>query len=254
MGWARLILCRRSLGDGLLTAIGDIDRQEARVFTRPAGSHEQRAFRAARRHSRRVRILRIAIPAVILVSVAGAAVVTTLLNPLRVLSKLPVDLGSIVVSGTKIMMQQPRVAGFTKDNRRYDFNAQAAGQDVSKPDLVELQGIQATMESRENGQFQVTARGGLYNTKIEQLVLRDNIVVTSSSGYRALLSEALVDVKAGKIVSEKSVEVTSPTMNVNANRLEVLESGDVMRFERGVTVLLVPESSSMTSNAEAGRR
>jgi hypothetical protein len=55
-------------------------------------------------------------------------------------------------------------------------------------------------------------------------------------------------------VSEKSVEVTTTTMNVNANRMEVLENGDLMRFERGVTVLIVPESSSAVSSAEARKR
>jgi len=48
------------------------------------------------------------------------------------------DIGSVVVSGSKIMMQQPRLAGFTKDNRRYDLTAQAAGQDLDG--LVHLRG------------------------------------------------------------------------------------------------------------------
>jgi lipopolysaccharide export system protein LptC len=238
-----------------LTAIGDIDPRQARVLTRSAGRSDQgRAYRAAVRHSRRVRILRVAIPLTVVIGVAGGALVTTLLNPLRLLSKLPVDLGSVVVSGTKIMMQQPRIAGFTKDNRRYNLTAQSAGQDLSKPDFVELQGINATMETQDDGKFQTTARSGLYNTKTELLTLSDNIVVTSSNGSRALLSEAVLDAKAGKIVSEKSVEVTTTTMTVNANRMEVLENGDLMRFERGVTVLIVPESSATVSSAEARKR
>ena len=254
MGWARLILGRRLAGDALLTAIEDIDPRHARVFTRGGGRSDQgRAYRAAIRHSRRVRILRVAIPLIVVVGVAGGALVTTLLNPLRLLSKLPVDLSSVVVSGTKIMMQQPRIAGFTKDNRRYDLTAQAAGQDLAKPDFVELQGINANMETQD-GNFQTTARSGLYNTKTELLTLSDNIVVTSSNGSRALLSEAVLDAKAGKIVSEKSVEVTTTTMSVNANRMEVLENGDLMRFERGVTVLIVPESSASVSSAEARKR
>ena len=32
----------------------------------------------------------------------------------------------MVVSGSKLMMQQPKLAGFTRDNRRYDMVAQAA--------------------------------------------------------------------------------------------------------------------------------
>jgi lipopolysaccharide export system protein LptC len=238
----------------LLTAIGDIDPRHARVFTRAGRSDEARAFRAASRHSRRVRILRVAIPVTVVTGLVGGVLATSLLKPLRMLSKLPVDIGSVVVSGSKIMMQQPRIAGFTKDNRRYHLTAQAAGQDLSKPDLIELQGIQATVETEDNGRFQTTARSGLYNTKTELLTLKDNIVVTSSNGSRALLSEAVLDVKASRIVSEQSVEVTTSTMTIDSNRLEVVEGGDIMRFERGVTVVIVPENSAMTSSAETRRR
>jgi lipopolysaccharide export system protein LptC len=189
-----------------------------------------------------VRVLRVAVPVAVLLAVAGAIGFATLSNPLQMLSKMPVDLGSLVVSGTKIMMQQPRIAGFTRDNRRYDLTAQAAGQDLTKPDMVELHGIQASMEMLDKSLFQTTARSGLFNTKSEQLTLSQNIMVTSTSGYQAVLSEAVVDIRAGKIVSEKPVEVTTSSWTVNANRMEIGESGNLVRFERGVAVLLLPES------------
>jgi lipopolysaccharide export system protein LptC len=226
-----------------LTAISDIDPQAARVFTRAGLGNGDRALRAAARHSRHVRILRIAVPAAVILVLIGAIGFPALVNPIRALSKIPVDIGSVVVSGTKIMMQQPRIAGFTRDNRRYDLTARAAGQDLTKPDMVELQGIHATMEMQDNAVFETTAQNGLYNSKTEILTLSNNIVVTSTNGYEALLSEAVLDIRAGKIVSEKPVVVKTSTLNINANRLEVADSGDFMRFDRGVTVLLLPESS-----------
>jgi lipopolysaccharide export system protein LptC len=174
----------------------------------------------------------------------GVIASPTLLRPVRVLAKMPVDLGSIVVSGTKIMMQQPRIAGFTRDNRRYDLTAQAAGQDVTRPHLVELQGIHATMQMQDDAVFDTTAVTGLYDSKTELLTLSENIVLTSTTGYEAQLSEAVLDIRAGKLVSEKPVVVKTSTLNINANRMEVLDSGDVMRFERGVTVLLLPEPAT----------
>jgi lipopolysaccharide export system protein LptC len=48
----------------------------------------------------------------------------------------------------------------------------------------------------------------------------------------------VLDVRAGKIVSEKPVEVKTASWTINANRMEVAESGDLMRFERGVSVVL----------------
>jgi lipopolysaccharide export system protein LptC len=213
-------------------------------LARSGRSDGKRAFRAAVRHSRHVRLLRIAVPLSVAVLLVGGVAFTALVKPLRVLSSANVDVGSLVVSGTKIMMQQPRLAGFTRDNRRYNMIAQAAAQDLTKPDMVELHGINATMEMKDGAVFETVAKDGLYNSKTEQLTLTQNIVVTSSSGYQAFLNEAVIDVRAGKIVSEKPVEVKTATWTINANGMEVGESGDLMRFDRGVFVTLMLEGKA----------
>jgi lipopolysaccharide export system protein LptC len=51
----------------------------------------------------------------------------------------------------------------------------------------------------------------------------------------------VVDVRKGHIVSEKPVVVRSVRGTINANRLEVLDSGDIVNFERDVEVTLYPE-------------
>jgi lipopolysaccharide export system protein LptC len=229
------------VGDAILTAFSDLEPHGARVFMRARGSSE-RAFRRAARHSRHVRMLRIAVPALAVLAIVVGTVLPQVFAPLRVLSQLPVDLGSVVVSGSKIMMQQPRIAGFTRENRRYDLTAQAAGQDLTKPDLVELRGIHATLE-QDDGLIEATARDGLYNSKTELLTLSNDVKVNSASGLQAVLSEAVLDTRAGKITSEKPVVIQTPTVNVNANRMEVSDGGEVMRFEQGVVVLLLPKSS-----------
>ena len=224
-----------------MSAFSEVNPHAARVFSHAGRRNGDRLFRAAVRHSRHIRILRIAVPASVALAVLGSIGFAILVNPMRMLAKLPIDIGSVVVSGSKIMMQQPRLAGFTKENRRYNLTAQAAGQDLTKPDIVELQGIRATMELQDDATVETTARNGFYNSKTELLTLVNNIVVTSSNGYEALLSEAVLDMRLGKIVSEKPVEVKTSSWNINANRLEITERGDLMRFERGVTVLLLAE-------------
>ena len=70
-------------------------------------------FAVAARHSRMVRILRVAVPAAVLLSVA-AIVAVSVFNPFRMLlPKLPIDMGNLVVSGTKITMESPHMAGYT---------------------------------------------------------------------------------------------------------------------------------------------
>jgi lipopolysaccharide export system protein LptC len=120
--------------------------------------------------------------------------------------------------------------------------------------MVELHGVRATMEMRDKVTFETTAKGGLYNAKTEQLTLSQDIVVTSTSGYQAFLNEAVLDVRAGRIVSDKPVEVKTATWTINANRMEVAESGDLMRFERGVSVTLLLDSTTSGMGGGGNRR
>jgi lipopolysaccharide export system protein LptC len=250
--WGRLILSAGGRGSGMNSLTAMSDERASPALARFGRADSERAFRAAVRHSRHVRILRVAIPLTAIIVLGMGAAFALLLNPMRMLSGVPVDVGRMVVSGTKIMMQQPRLAGVTRDNRRYNMVAQAAAQDLTKPDMVELQGIVATMEMRDKVTFETTAKAGLYNTKTEQLTLNQNIVVTSSSGYQAFLNEALVDVRASKIASDKPVEVKTATWTINANGMEVSEAGDLVRFDRGVFVTLLLDST--TSGAGGGAR
>jgi lipopolysaccharide export system protein LptC len=231
------------LGTNVLTFVSDIDNRGPAVFDVASRGGDDRIYRAALRHSRYVRALRWMVPLSVVLAVLGGTAYVTVVKPLRALAKLPVDIGNMVVSGTKITMQQPRIAGFTRDQRQYELTAQAAARDILKPDVVELEKLHATMEMQNKVTFKITANNGFYDTKTELLTLERNILVTTTSGYQAKLAEAVVDIKGGKIVSDKPVEVKSVEWLVQSNRMEVRESGDVIRFERGVFVTIQGESA-----------
>jgi lipopolysaccharide export system protein LptC len=182
-----------------------------------------------------VRFLRVAIPIFVVLLVAGFAA-ATLLNPLRLVAKLPNGAGTLTISGTKITMELPRIAGYTKDARAYELSAQSADQDLLSPDNVELKGIAAKVGLQNDGTVEMTAVRGLYNTKAEQLRLKDAIELKSSSGYAARLSDAKIDMRSGQIVSEEPVKVLLLNGVLDAQHLEVSESGGLVRFSGGVTM------------------
>jgi len=210
-----------------------------------------RLFRKAMRHSRRVRVVRLLIPLAIVGAVAGGLVVAQF-NPLRMLTSLPVDFSSLVVSGTKITMQAPRIAGFTKDSRPYELTARAAAQDVANPNTIELQGLHGKTEMPDKAVFEMTADGGIYDAKAEVLTLRQNIVFKSTSGFEVYLSEAVVDVHSSNVVSEKPVQVRMQQGTINANRMEVLDSGDTIRFGGGVSMVMTASNSVMHLDGKSG--
>jgi lipopolysaccharide export system protein LptC len=204
---------------------------------RDLGRADPARFRAAARHSRWVRFLRTAIPvviAIVLVLLIGAAY----FNPFRVLARLPIDPGKIVLHGTRITMEAPRVAGYTKDARPYEVTARAASQDITKPDTIELEDIRAKVEMQDKVTVEMKAVSGVYESKADRLRLDHDIVLTSTSGYSGHLREAIIDVKKGSILSQSPVELSMLNGTLNANRLEVDDRGDVIRFSEGVVMNL----------------
>jgi len=191
----------------------------------------------AARHSRRVRFFRIAIP-VVIVLMLGITVLVSWLDPLKVLVRIPINAGQLVISGTKITMEAPKLSGFTRDHRSYELTARAAAQDITKPDLVELHDVRAKVEAEDKSTLFLAATDGHFNRKANVLTLRRDISLKSSSGYEMRLDEAVVDTASGEIVSDKPVQVITQQGTLNAERLEVSRSGEIVRFLGGVVMNL----------------
>ncbi|HEY0223939.1 MAG TPA: LPS export ABC transporter periplasmic protein LptC [Pseudolabrys sp.] len=214
------------------------DQQAAHAYWTMSRGDSARAFQSARRHSRLVRTMRIAIPLAVMAGLIVVALVTYF-NPLRMLARLPINMNDLVVSGTKITMENPRMSGFTKDERAYEFTAEAAAQDLTKPDIVELRNIHGKLQMQDKSTMEMSADIGTYNTKLETLKLERNILLSSSTGNKGRLSVALVDVKKGNVVSDEPVELEMLQGKLNANRLEIVDSGDLVRFHDGVDMVMM---------------
>lgn len=218
--------------------------EDVRAYWNMSRGDSERAFRAARRHSRLVRFLRIALPVAVVLITVGMSLLTWL-NPLRMLATLPVNINDLVVSGTKITMEQPRVNGFTKDQRAYEFTAEAAAQDLTKPDIVELRNIVAKVEMEDKSTMNMRAATGVYDTKKEMLLLQGNILLTSTNGNTGKLTEATVDVRKGNVTSDRPVELEMLQGILNGNRLEVIDSGTLVRFHGGVHMTLMLNGTAL---------
>ena len=227
------------------TVTARTDPQTVRAYWTMSRGDSERAFRAARRHSRLVRMLRISIPAVVVLGTT-VIVLITYFNPLRMLGQLPIDVGSLVVSGSKITMEHPRLSGFTHDARAYELSADAAKQDLTKPDLIELQNLRATVEMQDKTTIEMLATTGTYDSKGEMLKLDQNIMLNSSTGYSGHLSEAMIDMRKGYVVSKHPVELQLLQGTLSANRLEIIDSGDLVRFDGGVNMTLMLSNADKT--------
>jgi lipopolysaccharide export system protein LptC len=209
-------------------------------------------FAIAARHSRMVRVLRIAVPAA--VGLAMATVIgISVFNPFHM--ELPkFDMGNLVVSGTKITMESPHLSGYSSDDRRpYELWAKTATQDVTDPDHVELHTLRGKVLMEDQSTVTLDARTGFLDNKQQTLDLHKDIHLVTSTGYEAWLSHAFVDMGKGTVDSEEHVDVKLTNGTLTADRLHITDGGALVRFDGNVVMHLdhLDADNSATTEANA---
>ena len=215
----------------------------------PAGGAE---WRAARRHSRVVSVLRLVFPAVAFVVVAWMFISARTL-PTEVGD---IDLGDVGLEGTTLTMQNPSLSGFNEDGTGYQVTAAKALQDVTNPRTVTLKSVDGTMTKPDGSKVRVTADDGVFDSEEQWLELTNNIVVATDKGDHAYLNAARVDMKAGTIVSDEPVRAQANSGSIRAKSMEITDSGSHLLFKGKVVVELRldggPVDGSDAPEAKAG--
>ena len=194
----------------------------------PSGAVRKRAFARAKRHSRFVRFYKLAIPIGSLLAVTGVGAVAYL-DPFRAVRGL--TLGPMSVSGTQVTMESPKLTGYRNDSRPYEVTAEAAVQDVRRPNLVELKTMKARIVTDDEGSAaHLVANVGVLDTQKEMLELRGDVRLRTDNGQEAQLSSALVNFKAGTVVSNEPVTVLLGNGTIEAVGLEVTDNGKQLHF------------------------
>ena len=202
-----------------------------------------RAFVAARRHSRLVRFLRVAAPVGLFVGVA-ALIVGALFHPFRA-KTAELSIGEVSVDGAKITMGRPKLTGFRRDGRAYVVNAAKAIQDVTRPTLVELRGVDGDLGMGDDGLLHIAAAVGLYDTASQSLDLSQDVRIHSSD-YDVKLRSATIDFKTGVYRSAEPVTVvTTNGTTISADSALARDNGEELTFSGHVR-------STFSSEAGAG--
>lgn len=209
-------------------------------------------FARAARHSRWVRFLRIAVPGMVALSLA-MIVGVSVFNPFRILTQLPLDVSGMVVSGTKITMEAPHLAGFSPDQRPYEIWAKTATQDITNPDKVELTIVRGKVLTENRSTVTLEAMTGLFDTKAQMLDLRKNVFLQTSEGYEVRLNQATVDIANGGVSTDDGVDVKLTNGTIRADKLRLVDKGEVVRFEGNVVVNLVADKPAAPEPAPPPR-
>lgn len=200
----------------------------------PQASRVEEAFNHARRHSGRVRVLKLGLPAAALLLVAAFVGKSWLATPLDV----GVDISGTAIEGGRLVMADPKLEGFTSDKRAYKMTAERAIQDIGSQERIDLEGIDARLPFEKDSWMSVKAPTGTLDREANTLEIDSDITMVTSTGITALLKSATVDIEAGNLDTNDPVNITLDGTTIEADSLTVRDKGAVMVFERRVRVMI----------------
>ena len=202
------------------------------------------AFGRAQRHSRRVRVLKFALPLVAGVIAVAFPLYSYLVTP----PPVTIQADSSVLTDGKLVMANPKLSGFTKDNLAYSMIAERAIQDAANQGLVELDGIDAKLPMSARVNAAVKAAKGLYNRDANTLTLTQDITVTTTDGMVAKLKSAFLDIGKGTMKTDDPVDITRDGSRVTSDTMTVQDHGKVLVFEKRVRVNIDPATMKAAEN------
>jgi lipopolysaccharide export system protein LptC len=145
------------------------------------------------------------------------------------------------IDGTDVMlMHNPRYVGRTSDAEPYELTAASAYVDPKKPGHIHLEQLAAELTPASERDLRLVALTGLYNRAADKLDLNGDIALTTSDGYRFETQSARINLQAGRVVGDQPVAGWGPTGTLSADRFEIDDSGQLLRFEGRVKVTLPP--------------
>jgi lipopolysaccharide export system protein LptC len=203
------------------------------------GRRPRRGVPMHRRYSRMVELLRYLLPALALSLIALVALWPQLIGTAGGLI-VPIFANAKVDGADVMLMRNPRYVGHTKNDEPYQLTAASAYADPRQPDRVHLDRPAGALTAAGPRDLKVTARSGLYNRAGGALELNGSVELTTSDGYRFDTARAHIDLRNGQVIGDQPIEGSGPAGKLWAKRFEILDKGDLLRFEGRVRVILPP--------------
>jgi len=194
-----------------------------------------RRYADAKRHSLIVQFLRFLIPFGSILALAGIIAIAVF-DPFRTIST-GLAVASFNLSGSQITMEQPHLRGFKQDMRPYEVNANKALQDLKNPTLLDLSNLKAKVGLADKKTALIEAMQGLYDSQAEKMSI-DRPLNIKSDAYDVQMQSAKVDFKVGTVFTDQAVRVIMSTGTIDADRMEVIDSGRKIVFSGRVKTLL----------------
>jgi lipopolysaccharide export system protein LptC len=220
----------------------------ARILS-PAGAWRDLPRRRSGRRGRLIDVLRVLLPLLAVILVA-----LVLAWPQIMRHSGGIDVPTVLGDADEAMtlrMDSPRYVGRTSGERPYEVTARAAALDPLQANIVRLDQPAADIALADDGAVRLTAANGTYDRDTDRLLLDGGIEVLTSSGYRFVTPSARIDLAKGQVRGWQPIEGTGPSGTLSADRFEIQDTGDVLRFDGRVRVTVPPDGLQVPADEEA---
>jgi lipopolysaccharide export system protein LptC len=191
------------------------------------------------RSTRTVELLRYILPAIALGLIALVVLWPQLIGGAGGLIA-PIFANAEIEGAEVMLMHNPRYVGQTRDAEPYQLTAASAYVDPKRPNRVHLDRLAAQIAPASRRDVNLVALKGLYNRAADKLDLDGDIALTTSDGYRFETQSARINLQSGQVIGEQPIQGFGPTGTLSADRFEIHDSGQLLRFEGRVKVTLPP--------------
>ena len=213
-----------------------------------ANKRDSSLFLRANRHSNRVRLLRIALPVIAVLIIAGIAGAYILSQ-----ANLPkVTVATTAFENGRMVMRNPVLDGVDGKQQPYRLTAKQAVQDPKQPKQVELDSISAEVPVQEGVYAHILAGTGFYDGDEKRLDLGGEIEVVTDDGMTAKLQDAAVNIGAGTLKTSNPVAMTTEQAKISAESMFVEDNGARVVFENRVRMTIFPDKIQALQESTSG--
>lgn len=145
--------------------------------------------------------------------------------------------------GAGLQVDNPRLAGLTRDDQPYEFTARAAVPETALASRIAFETPAASIEMPER-QVRATAGQGLLDREARRLELDGAVAIETSDGWRGEAGRLVFELDGQSVASDGAIRAEGPngTLEAGSFRARRGEGGDGDRFwfENGVRVVFTP--------------
>jgi lipopolysaccharide export system protein LptC len=183
--------------------------------------------------------------------VGGVTAVVAVVVGFQFLRFLPIDLrfAHIALKGSRITIESPKLVGYRPDGRPYELRAKVGIQDMSTPDLFELEELEVHLDSGPDQAVLLKAATGLYDSKKDRADLGGGVRIYDDKSYELQLASAIMNFNASTLTSDKPGTLKLNGGRVSGNMVEIVQAERRLTFIGGVHSVLYGDEGEAVAKA-----